>query len=219
MTIPDWQSPLQIHRMEIRVEGREISILNTLPRVSKVWDTAKNLKETNCNSCPLSWCGILNATAYCLQSPGTSACYIKGLNSLQEVESILAAQIEYGLRAGLMIACQNIEHNEERKKRGREHIYWSIGLENHSSFPPIQKLVPHHVVSTIPMSLNQGWEVKSKYSTFLPLSWAVLLFQARMKCRHNSESYFMSQLYSTHSWQKSPWATVYDPCLLLVEAL
>lgn len=48
----------------------------------------------------------------------------KMVSSLQDIESILVAQIFCTSRIDFMTGCQGIEHNEKKKEqKGREHIY------------------------------------------------------------------------------------------------
>ena len=43
--ILDSEAPLQTYRIKIRVEGRELAFLTLFWGVSKIWDTAENLKQ------------------------------------------------------------------------------------------------------------------------------------------------------------------------------
>lgn len=168
--ILDSEAPLQTIQNQNQGGGQRISIFNTLPRgIYNLRHCGES--EANSNSCPFFWCSILNATAYCIHSPGTFTLYIKKLNFLQDMESILLAQILYGLRIGFMIGCQIIEHMKRERSRGEENT--SIDVLGQRIIPHshlYKKVFPHYIVSTVPMSLNQGQRVKSKYSILISLS-------------------------------------------------
>ena len=71
-------------------------------RVGHDWATELRESEEWSHSSPWFKCGILNASAYCMPSPGTFTLDIKKLNFLQEMESIFVAQILYSLRIDFM---------------------------------------------------------------------------------------------------------------------